>query len=258
MDHARKAGDLPRVDLAISRLGVALPFGPMPVEQAIGRMRELLDQTRGRRWEAWTLRALARLEARRGRFAEARALLARGMTIVEELGLRFSLSLFLLTGGEIEAMAGEPVAAERLLRDSYELFGRLGYKWSIVVAPNLAEVLHQQGRDEEARRLIEESEALAEPDIPEQFLWRKARARVLAAQGEVEEAERLAREAVALAERTDQLEEHADALLALAEVLRRAGRAAEAAPAVRDALRLYQQKGNTVLARRAQEALGST
>jgi class 3 adenylate cyclase/tetratricopeptide (TPR) repeat protein len=258
MDHARKADDLPRVDLAISRLGVALPFGPMPVEEAIGRMQELLDQTRGRRWQALILRSLARLEARRGRFAEARALLAEGRAIVEELGLRFSLSLFLLTGGEIEAMAGEPVAAERLLRDSYELFGRLGYKWSIVVAPNLAEVLHQQGRDEEARRLIEESEALAEPDIPEQFLWRKARARVLAAQGEVEEAERLAREAVALAERTDQLEEHADALLALAEVLRRAGRAAEAAPAVRDALRLYQQKGNTVLARRAQEALGST
>jgi hypothetical protein len=45
--------------------------------------------------------------------------------------------------------------------------------------------------------------------------------------------------------------------MTLAEVLGQAGRAAEAAPALREALRLYQQKGNTVLARRAQEALGS-
>jgi tetratricopeptide (TPR) repeat protein len=255
MDHARKAGDLPRVDLAISRLGIALPFGPMPVEEAIGRMRELLDQTRGRRWEAWTLRAMARLEARRGRFAEARALLAKGMAIVEELGLRFSLSLFLLTGGEIEAFADEPAAAERQLRDSYELCKRLGDKRYIEVATNLAEVLHLQGRDEEALWFTEEVEALAEPDIPEQFLWRKARAKVLAARGEVEEAERLAREAVALAERTDHLEEHADALMTLAEMLRRAGRADEATPALRDALGLSRQKGNTVLARRAQQAL---
>jgi tetratricopeptide (TPR) repeat protein len=225
------------------------------VEEAIGRMRELLDQTRGRRWEAWTLRAMARLEARRGRFAEARALLAKGMAIVEELGLRFSLSLFLLTGGEIEAFAGEPAAAERQLRDSYELCKRLGDKRYIEVATNLAEVLHLQGRDEEALWFTEEVEALAEPDIPEQFLWRKARAKVLAARGEVEEAERLAREAVALAERTDHLEEHANALMTLAEVLRRAGRAHEATPALRDALDLLRQKGNTVLARRAQQAL---
>jgi tetratricopeptide (TPR) repeat protein len=79
---------------------------------------------------------------------------------------------------------------------------------------------------------------------------------VLAVQGAGEEAERLAREAVDLAARTDHLEEHADALMTLADVLRQAGRAAEAVPAVRDALRLYKQKGNTVLARRAQEALG--
>jgi predicted ATPase len=104
--HARSAGDLPRVDLAIGRLSIALPFGPMPVEEAIGRARELLDQTRGRRrWEAGILRALARLEAKRGRFPEARALLAQGTVIVEELGQRFNLAAFALTSGEIEALA---------------------------------------------------------------------------------------------------------------------------------------------------------
>jgi class 3 adenylate cyclase/tetratricopeptide (TPR) repeat protein len=255
MGHARRAGDLPRVDLAIARLGVALPFGPMPVEQAVGRARELLEQIRGRRRsEAWTLRALARLEARRGRFAEARALLAEGRAIVDELGLRFSVSLFMLTAGEIEAMAGEPAAAEQQLRLSYELCKRLGDRQYVAVAPNLAEALHQLGRDEEALRFTEEVEAAAYLDVPEQFLWRKARAKVLAVRGDGEQAERLAREAVALAERTDHLEEHADALMTLAEVLRRAGRAAEAAPALQEALRLCERKGNTVLARRARAA----
>jgi len=38
-------------------------------------------------------------------------------------------------------------------------------------------------------------------------------------------------------------------------VLRRAGRAAEAAPALQEALRLCERKGSTVLARRARAAL---
>ena len=254
--HARHAGDLARVDLALSRLGIAIAFGPMPVEEAIGLARELLDQARGRgRWEAGMLRALARLEARRGRFPEARALLAEGKAIVEELGLRFNLALFALTSGEIETLAGELVAAEHDLRLCYELSRRLGDRQYIAVAPNLAEVLHLQGRDEEALRFTEEVEATAWVDVPEQFLWRKARAKVLAAQGAGDQAERLAREAVDLAARTDHLEEHADALMTLAEVLRRAGRAAEAAPALREALRLCELKGNTVLAHRAREAL---
>jgi len=258
MGHARSAGDLPTVDLAIARLGIALPFGPMPAEEAIGRGRELLDQTRGRRRsEAWTLRALARLEAKRGRFPEARALLAQGEAIVDELGLRFSVALFALTSGEIEALAGEPVAAAHHLGFCSALRKRLGDRQYVAVAPNLAEVLHQLGRDEEALRFTEEVEAAAEPDVPEQFLWRKARAKVLAARGAGEQAERLAREAVGLAERTDHLEEHADALMTLAEVLRRAGRAAEAEPALEEALRLCEQKGNTILAQRARAALRS-
>jgi predicted RNA polymerase sigma factor len=62
---------------------------------------------------------------------------------------------------------------------------------------------------------------------------------------------------VALAERTDHLEAHADALLALAEVLRRAGRAAEATADLRHALAMARQKGNPILARSAEEALGT-
>ena len=66
----------------------------------------------------------------------------RARALVDELGLRFNLVLFALTSGEIETLAGEPVAAERR------------------AAP--------AGPDEEALRFTEEVEATAEPGIPEQ------------------------------------------------------------------------------------------
>jgi ATP/maltotriose-dependent transcriptional regulator MalT len=85
--------------------------------------------------------------------------------------------------------------------------------------------------------------------------WRRVRARVLVRRGSIPEAERLARAAVTLAEQTDALEDHGTALMVLAEVLRRAGRLQEAAQAIGQALRLYDQKGNLVLAAKARSML---
>jgi len=60
---------------------------------------------------------------------------------------------------------------------------------------------------------------------------------------------------VGLGEPTDWLNLRGDTLMDLAEVLRLAGRADEAASAVEDALRLYEQKGTVVSARKARELL---
>jgi hypothetical protein len=65
------------------------------------------------------------------------------------------------------------------------------------------------------------------------------------------EAERLAREATAIAGRTDYLNVHAQAVASLAEVHRAAGRAEEATAALREAIRLYERKGNVAAARSA-------
>ena len=77
----------------------------------------------------------------------------------------------------------------------------------------------------------------------------------LAAGGRLAEAEELARSAVALAARTDFLNQHGDALLELAVVLDKAGRAAEARVAVTDALGLYGRKGDLLAAARARRRL---
>ena len=60
---------------------------------------------------------------------------------------------------------------------------------------------------------------------------------------------------MALAAESDFLVLRGDAVLVLGEVLRAAGRADEAAPALEEALTLYEQKGNTVSAARAQALL---
>jgi len=81
------------------------------------------------------------------------------------------------------------------------------------------------------------------------------RAKVLAREGRADDAEALARQAVELGRQSDYLNAHADALMDLAEVLALARRSADAADAVADALRLFEQKGNLVAAERARARL---
>jgi tetratricopeptide (TPR) repeat protein len=85
------------------------------------------------------------------------------------------------------------------------------------------------------------------------MVWQGLRARILAERGELGEAEELARAAVALAARTDFLNQHGDALLELAAVLAKGGRAPEARAAADEALELYRRKGNLVSSARASQ-----
>jgi tetratricopeptide (TPR) repeat protein len=78
---------------------------------------------------------------------------------------------------------------------------------------------------------------------------------VLGHRGQHADAERLAREAVSITDRTDGLNYAADALCDLGEVLRVAGRGAEAAAALEQALERYDQKRNLAMARRVRERL---
>jgi hypothetical protein len=66
----------------------------------------------------------------------------------------------------------------------------------------------------------------------------------------------MAREAVTLAATTDALNLHGDALMALAKVLRGAGRPDQAADAAQQPLDRYARKGNLVSARTAESLLG--
>ncbi len=78
---------------------------------------------------------------------------------------------------------------------------------------------------------------------------------MLARRGEHAEAQRLAREAIEIGEKTDMLEQKADALFDLGDALELAGEDPRAE--FEQALERYERKGIVVMAERVRERLGS-
>jgi len=248
-----KSGD------ALIRLCWSIEEGPTQVREALRQLDQVMARAAGNRHvEAEVLASKAHLEAMLGRFDEGRALLARAREIFEELGATVALaSVISLTGAEIEFLAGNPLAAEPEVRNGYEILARTGSSgWLASRAAGLARALFATEQYDEAMRFADIAEDTASPDDLEPQVWlRQVRAGVMARRGQHRDAERIAREAVQLVSKTDWLDRHGATLMALAEVLRLAGRAEDAVPVVEEALRLYERKGNVVSAGRAQAAL---
>jgi class 3 adenylate cyclase/tetratricopeptide (TPR) repeat protein len=250
LDHARRAGDaLEEVEVIAESL-FALTVGPTPVGEALGRVDELTQGTEtDLRLDAWALGVRSQLEAMRARFDGARAQVDREEAIHEELGLRWGVLLSTSHRWRIEMLAGRPDAAEDAIRARLE--GRLlhrdgGTAVSFDLLLGLA--LLEQGRFSEARDVVERRGGVEGEDRQAHVTWCGIRARTSAERGNRVEAERIARDGVAIAARTDELNTHAESLVHLGWVLRRAGDLDGAADAVGEALELYERKGNIAAA----------
>jgi tetratricopeptide (TPR) repeat protein len=254
--HARRLGDGRRLWDILSWLPSAALFGPTPATEGIRRCQEIREQLRGqRRAEAEIVPALAGLYAMTGRFEVASQLVDESETLLDDLG--FTIHSVPEWAALVSMLAGDPADAERRLRSGYERLAEMGEVVLLsTTAALLARALLEQGNDDEALSFTRESEKLAAPeDVVTQIVWRGVRARIFAGRGRLAEAEALAREAVALAGKTDFLSDHGDALLDLAYVLRAGNRLVETRNASRQALALYEQKGNVVAAEKARSLL---
>jgi len=191
----------------------------------------------------------------RGRFSDARDLVDEARDRYEQLGL--DTETYFRLRGAVEMFAGAPELAEAALRESCTALERQEQIPVLATrAAELADAICEQGRYEEAATWIGVARASAgSDDLDAAFSSNYAHAKVQARLGALDEAERLARDAVELAGRTDALNRHGDALLALAEILRLQNREDEADGKIREALRLYGQKGNVVSAERAKGML---
>jgi class 3 adenylate cyclase len=247
LEHAVLAGaqrELSLIQGAIARVAAA---GPMPADLGVERCRRILVEAADTpATEAMVLCCIAYLEAMRGDFEEARAHSARSRSMLQELGMTVARAASDIWACEVELLAGELSAAERLLRSSYETLEAAGERGNLsTIAALLAEAVRAQGSLDEAERLTQVSEELAaDDDALSQVAWRSTRAKLQAASGDVESAERLAREAVEVAERTDWPNLRGDALSALAEVHAAAGRRAAAAEVAERAAAVFEAKGN--------------
>ncbi len=255
LEHVRRSGDRLELREIVEWLCVALMLGPTPAPEAGARCEQLLaDAERDPILAPTVLSVLANIHAMQGRMEKADDLLARWRLAVSELGE--SIWLFAINFGFF-TLVDDPIATERELRPGYEALKRIGEQSHFSsVAGLLSRAMCAQGRYEEAERLSRESEEAARAnDIHSHILWRTTRAQVFAQRGELGAAELLAREAVAFAAESDFLDSHGDALVSFAEVLRIAGRPQEAATALEQARRLYEQKGNILSAKRARSQL---
>jgi class 3 adenylate cyclase/tetratricopeptide (TPR) repeat protein len=235
LSHARAAGEHGLELRALSGLAYALYFGPAPVPEAIATVEEeILPHTRGYPVaEGAVLSVLGGLLSMQGRFDEARELQARGRSIFTQLGPALPVAEGDLNASDTSLLAGEPEAAEEVLRGAYaalEAVDETAIRASVAAA--LAQALAAQGRDDEALSFTSDAERMAdEDDVQVQATWRAVRATLLRRGGLCAEADSLAAEAVALARGTDDPNLTALALAAAGDV---DGAAA-----------LYEAKGNS-------------
>jgi ATP/maltotriose-dependent transcriptional regulator MalT len=122
----------------------------------------------------------------------------------------------------------------------------------------LVDPLVAQGKLEEAAAQLERAAPLAASDnIDALFRQARSRARLELARGNLDAAEAAARESMGYVLEEDVPDEIAQCSLVLAEVLRAAGREAQAREAALSALRVSQARENAIFTQKASQFLAS-
>jgi class 3 adenylate cyclase/tetratricopeptide (TPR) repeat protein len=245
--HGRRAG------LPHELLGWRAIFRFYGTTPASALLRWLDEPEQRGRWDHWLQATRGGALAMLGRIDEGRAILADTRAELAERG--GGLELATITGIEsvnVELLSGElAVAAELGFQACRQLEEMNERGFLSTAAATLADVLYEMDRLVEAEDwAVRAAELGASDDVPTQMLWRQVRARVLARRNGHHEAERLAREAIAIGEATDDINAQAVAYVALAEVLRLAGRVGEEAEALEQARARFERKENVVMAGR--------
>ena len=244
----------------LGRLGACYYHGPMPVHEALERIRALRAGEHGLLAAAWSSVEIGRLHAMKGDVEHGRELWSGGRQVYVDAGLFLTAATFAQGGAEIAFRAGDPNDEESLLRDSLEILEGIGDRaFYATQALLLAECLYRAGADD---REVEELCAKARERTPAQdltnFVWLDMVNGLLhARRGEYEQAEERSRRAVALAETTDFHVARSYSRAYLAEVLAMAGRSIEAAEAAAEAFDIFEAKGDAAAAAQFHSRLAS-
>jgi len=255
--HARAAGSRHLEAMAVSWLCVLLRRGWQRVEDAKGRILEILEDPPNRFARASALGGLGTLQAMAGAFDEGRALMAESHAILEDLGLRQTTAADSLALADVEIIAGDLDAAERFLRGGLAELDAIGDRFTAVNAAwRLALVLTQRGQDDEAERLLERAAELDAGEWVE--VWRLVIGATLAARrGQSTKAEQLLREAESFMQLLFESGMHADALIQAGEASEAMGRTEDAVDRLRRAAEIAGRLGYVVAERTARERLAA-
>ena len=256
--HAAHAGDNRLAARGASGYATVALHGPAPVSEVTIKCEELLANVQADRTsQSIILGVLGVLRAMQGDFEEGRELCARGRATLHELGASVAAVSTSTEASRVEMLAGDPWAAEVLLRADYEALEATGEKYfRSTIAGQLAQALYAQDRLDEAERFASIAEELsAEDDIWSHALWRGVRAKLLARAGRAAEAISMIAEADRRVVESDDIEVVADLRTDAAEVARTLAAPETAGPPLREALQLYERKGDRVATERTRRQL---
>jgi class 3 adenylate cyclase/tetratricopeptide (TPR) repeat protein len=231
----------------------ALWWGPTPADEAIRLCDEYQARSHSKRLEGVASMIRGSQKAAKGWFDEGRAEVAAGRGLLRDLGDWIWWSGSSMVEAKLELLAGDASAAEKALLSPHEVLAKsaeTGYLATIVGIR--AECALELGREEDALRLADEAERLAQPDDFEpRARQRWVRARVLARRGDFAGADELIREAITIVGPTDYVIQHIDLGFAHADVERLAGRPAGERAALERTRAISEQKGNLVAVEKA-------
>jgi DNA-binding SARP family transcriptional activator/class 3 adenylate cyclase/tetratricopeptide (TPR) repeat protein len=249
--HALRSGSIREEAASRWMIAFALVLGSTAVDDAITECEELLPWSGSE--HPGVLSELAHLRAMRGEFAVSRQLIARARRLaIERIHARRPLMFAARSSAEIELLAGDVSAAESELRLALQMASEMNEREVAAgCAARLARLVSVPGRRDEADELTKMSAELAPSEHrPDQALVLAARAAVLALRRDHGTAEGLLRQAIQLVP-VEMLNLRADLLVDLAAVLGHLGHPAEAAATQREAIGLYERKGNLAAAANA-------
>jgi len=251
---ARMRGLLP------SRMSSSSHAGPMPVDDALERIRALRGREHGLLAAAWESVNIARLLAMKGEFERARELWSDARQVYTGAGLRMTAATFAQGGAEIAFREGDLQNEEAVLRESLEILEEIGnLSFYSTQALYLAECLYRGGADDtEIEDLCAKAEKVTAADDLINFVWLDMIAGLLhARRGANDEAEERSRRAVELADTTDFYAARSFSRAYLAEVLARSGRTIEAAEPATEAFEILGAKGDVTAAAQFRSRLSS-
>jgi predicted ATPase/DNA-binding SARP family transcriptional activator len=230
---------------------------PIPVDDALTRAEQLLQDARGDLWaEADLLKPLSHLYAYLGRSADARAAIDRSQSIFTSFGAKLNLAESAIPATIVGLITADPAAAERYARQGLETLQAMGErgKYGTDLARLLADALYDQGRFDEAQQIIDEIQAGAPPDMPDNWLMQAA---LLARRGEFPAARQLIGQFQALLSPGESPLDWIAVHEASAEVEQLAGSPARAIASLHALLQITEDRHATALTEQAKATLAS-
>ena len=259
LELAKRAGSSGQIADILMWRAWALWWGPTPTDEGIRQATEIIEQGVGHpQLEATATLVRGCLRGWRGEIEAGRADVRAGRARLLDIGQKGSWAGTGMIEADLELAAGQPAAAEAVLRESYEFMSptaETGYIATIVDYRAMAAL--ELGREDDALAFADEVERIAQPEDFEPHVRQACvRARVLARRGDHDSAAKSIQAAVARGGETDYLTVQAYTAISLAEVERLAGRPDGERGALEDALRISEQKGDLLTAERVRDQLG--